>query len=276
MRHVPVPGDQRAADADVKRTCFQTKSPARPGDLGSGGRVGTANGQRPDPTGSRRAKELGLCSKNNGQSLKGLKPVGLADPVRVWEIPRLCEGGVCTGGASISSILSWVVRLMGQGAREVSPWLSGCRAGRCGCQERGQEPEEELRLCLWKMLSREGSGQTRSWGDLAGAPWPVGRRGRRGGGRSRGVGREEEGQSHRTPAGPRGQDVCSLHCLGGNCRPVPRSWVSAHLPDRGAPLPGGDPAGLTSRGEQVAVEGDVSLAHGQEVCTNIWGDRGQP
>ena len=94
-----------------------------------------------------------------------------------------------------------------------------------------------------------------------------------GGGRSRGVGREEEGQSHRTPAGPRGQDVCSLHCLGETATRSPGSGCLAHLPDRGAPLPGGDPAGLTSRGEQVAVEGDVSLAHGQEVCTDIWGDK---
>ena len=29
------------------------------------------------------------------------------------------------------------------------------------------------------MLSGEGSGQTRSWGALAGASWPAGRRGRR-------------------------------------------------------------------------------------------------
>lgn len=35
-----------------------------------------------------------------------------------------------------------------------------------------------------------------------------------------------------------------------------------------------DPLGLTSRGKQVAVEGNVSLAHGQEICTDIWNDRG--
>ena len=60
----------------------------------------------------------------------------------------------------------WTVRLSGQGAG--AGWA---RAG-------GLEPEEELRLCPWKMLSGEGSGQTRSWGDLAGALWPAGKRGR--------------------------------------------------------------------------------------------------
>lgn len=30
---------------------------------------------------------------------------------------------------------------------------------------------------------------------------------------------------------------------------------------------------LTSSGSQVAVEGNVSLAHGQEVCADIWNDR---
>lgn len=71
--------------------------------------------------------------------------------------------------------------------------------------------------------------------------------------------------------------VWSVHGCGQNpASRCPSSGCLPYLPDRGAPLPGGDPPGLTSRGEQVAVEGDVSLAHGQEVCTDIWGDRGQP
>lgn len=38
-------------------------------------------------------------------------------------------------------------------------------------------------------------------------------------------------------------------------------------------LPGQELLGLTSGGSQVAVEGNVSLAHGQEICTDIWNDR---
>lgn len=34
-----------------------------------------------------------------------------------------------------------------------------------------------------------------------------------------------------------------------------------------------DPPGLTSRSSQVAVEGNVLLAHGQEICADIWNDR---
>lgn len=169
-------------------------------------------------------------------------------------------------------------------ACEVSLWLTGRRAGRCGCQERGQElagPEQGVwsqrrssdfapeRCSAGREAVRQGAGEPRRG--------PRGLRGGEGGG----GGREDEGQSHGAPAGTGGQDLRSLHCLerprvwAEPRLPVPQFWVSAP-PARGAPLRGRDPPGLTSRGEQVAVEGDVSLAHGQEVCTDIWGDRGQP
>ena len=163
----------------------------------------------------------------------------------------------------------WTVRLSGQWAG--AGWA---RAG-------GLEPEEELRLCPWKMLSGEGSGQTRSWGDLAGAPWPAGKRGRRWAAAEAWAERRKDraiahlqGHEARTSAP---STVWGVHGCGQNpASQCPGSGCLSHLPDRGAPLPGGDPPGLTSRGEQVAVEGDVSLAHGQKVCTDIWGDRGQP
>lgn len=34
-----------------------------------------------------------------------------------------------------------------------------------------------------------------------------------------------------------------------------------------------DPLGLTSSSSQVAVEGNISLAHGQEICADIWNNR---
>lgn len=56
--------------------------------------------------------------------------------------------------------------------------------------------------------------------------------------------------------------------------PEPRSWVFVHPATQTPPPEAGDLLGLTSRGGQVAVEGDVSLAHGQEVRADIWNDRG--
>lgn len=50
-------------------------------------------------------------------------------------------------------------------------------------------------------------------------------------------------------------------------------WVSVYLRNRETSPPGGDLLGLTSSGSQVAVKGNVSLAHGQEICTDIWKDR---
>lgn len=57
--------------------------------------------------------------------------------------------------------------------------------------------------------------------------------------------------------------------LGGMSR-VPRIWVSVPPAKQETPNPGQDPLGLTSSGSQVAVEGNVSLAHGQEIGTDIW------
>lgn len=48
---------------------------------------------------------------------------------------------------------------------------------------------------------------------------------------------------------------------------------SSHPRTERPPSHGEEPLGLTSSSSQVAVEGNVSLAHGQEICTDIWNDR---
>ena len=64
---------------------------------------------------------------------------------------------------------------------------------------------------------------------------------------SRGVGREEEGQRHGAPAGTRGQDLRSLHCLerpwvwAEPRLPVPQFWVSALPARQRSPSPGRGP-----------------------------------
>lgn len=51
---------------------------------------------------------------------------------------------------------------------------------------------------------------------------------------------------------------------------LPASPSQPLLPDKQEPP---SELGLTSGSSQVAVEGNVSLAHRQEVCTNVWKDK---
>lgn len=62
--------------------------------------------------------------------------------------------------------------------------------------------------------------------------------------------------------------LSSLHLMQRDATPntVPTGWQCCLLSNPPIPV-------LTSSGSQVAVEGNISLAHGQEVCADIWNDR---
>lgn len=98
-----------------------------------------------------------------------------------------------------------------------------------------------------------------------------------------GVGRRCQGQSHLKDLKDR-----KLWEAGTGLRPA-STWVYVEAGGTPSPRVAGlgvrptcqtetppsraeDPLGLTSRSGQVAVEGNVSLAHGQEIRTNIWND----
>ena len=165
----------------------------------------------------------------------------------------------------ISSFLCRVVRPMGLGATraegkacEVSLWLTGHGAGRCGCQDRGQElvgPEQGVwsqrrssdfapgRCSAGREVVRQGAGET--WRG------PRGLRGREGGGgpqRRRGQrgGRTEPSHTCRDTRPGRLLPPLSGASMGAGRTPPPSApvlRVSVPPARQGSPSPGRGPTG---------------------------------